>query len=219
MESPSEIELHDKIIQVCQRLYNRNMLAAGDGNVSYRVSDEHIIMTPSGRAKAFLKREEMTAVDLAGEVLSGKPSNEMLMHLEIYRQCPKAKAVVHAHPPHAVAWSVARPDLAELPATALAEVILTTGGIPIVPYARPGTSAMGEVLRPYLPDHRLMVLSRHGGLSWGEDLDEAVNGMERLEHSAQMLAIAQGLGGLTSLPEDEVRQLKELRKQIGERLL
>lgn len=161
----------------------------------------------------------MTAVDLAGEVLSGKPSNEMLMHLEIYRQCPKAKAVVHAHPPHAVAWSVARPDLAELPATALAEVILTTGGIPIVPYARPGTSAMGEVLRPYLPDHRLMVLSRHGGLSWGEDLDEAVNGMERLEHSAQMLAIAQGLGGLTSLPEDEVRQLKELRKQIGERLL
>ena len=219
MASVSELELHDKILQVCQRLYNRNMLAAADGNVSYRVSDDHIILTPSGVAKAFLKRDQLTSVNLAGEVLSGKPSNEMSMHLEVYRQCPKAKAVVHAHPPYAVAWSVAHPELTELPEAALAEVILTAGGIPIAPYARPGSKAMGEVLRPFLPHHRLMVLSRHGGLSWGEDLDEAVNGMERLEHTAQIMALASNLGGLTSLPDDEVQALKELRKEIGERTL
>lgn len=159
-------DLSAEIVEACRRLHARNMLASADGNVSVRVSDEEILITPT-----------------------------------------------------AIAWSVARPELAELPSKCLSEVILACGRIPIVPYARPGTQLMGENLAPFLPECRVMILSRHGALSWGESLDEAYNGMERVKHSAQILRDAVALGGLTELPAQEVEALRELRHQLGYRTL
>lgn len=214
-----ELNVRQQMILGSRRLYDRGMLASADGNLSYRLSDERIVITPSGVAKAFIKVEDICVIDLKGRVLEGKPSGEMSMHLEVYRKVKKARAVVHAHPPYAVAWSISHPQLSELPGNCLSEIILAVGCIPIVPYARPTTMGMGEVLGSFLPHHRLMILSRHGGLSWGEDLDEAVNGMERLEHSAQILALAKQMGGLSFLPAEEVEALREMRRGIGERTL
>jgi L-fuculose-phosphate aldolase len=141
------------------------------------------------------------------------------MHLAVYKKCPKAKAVVHAHPPTAIAFTVARPEMKELPAEALSELILAAGKVPVAPYARPGTAAMGEVLEPFLPASRVILLARHGALSWGEDLEEAYNGMERLEHISQILKSAEELGGITSLPREEVEVLRAMRAKMGERSL
>lgn len=195
------------------------MLAAADGNVSFRVSDHEIYITPTGINKAFMKISDMAVIDINGRILKGKPSSERLMHLEVFRRCPAAKSVVHAHPPHAIAWSVAKPEMKELPGESLSEVILAVGTIPIIPYARPSTANMGENLREFLPHNRVMILSRHGALSWGEDLNEAYNGLERLEHSAYILYLAQTLGGLTTLPTHEVVALREMRKKLGEKTL
>lgn len=214
-----EINLREQICQAGQRLYQKNFLASCDGNISFRINDERILITPTGVSKGHLKAEEIAVVTLSGEVLEGNPSGEMKMHLQVYRSSDKAKAVVHAHPPHAIAWSVAEPDLKELPSHCLSEVILAAGAIPFVPYARPGTEDMAEKLKPYLPKHRALILSRHGALTWGESLDEAVNGMERVDHSAQILFLARQLGSLTFLPEEEVKHLKSVREKIGERLL
>ena len=207
------------IAAVCKRLNQKNYLAAADGNVSFRISDREILITPSGVNKTDLDPSQMARITIDDEILSGTPSSERKMHLEVYRRCPKAKAVVHAHPPTAIAWSIARPDLRELPSDCMSEVILAVGRIPIVPYARPGTSQMGEVLAPYLPGSRVMILARHGAISWGENLDEAYNGMERLEHSALILKTAHDLGGLTSLAPEEISVLREMRKKLGERTL
>ncbi|MBX3022854.1 MAG: class II aldolase/adducin family protein [Bdellovibrionales bacterium] len=215
----TENEIRNQIVDVCRRLYARNMLAAADGNVSFRLSDERILFTPSGRQKAFITPEDIAITALNGEVLTGKPSGERLMHLEIYRRCPQARAVVHAHPPHAVAWSLARPQLKELPNDHLSEVILGAGRIPFVPYARPGSEAMGGELAPYLPECRALILSRHGAVCWGTSLEEALNGMERLEHSAQILWLAEQLGGSHALPREEVNALRKMREQMGEGLL
>ncbi len=208
-----------QIVTICERLHSRNMLAAADGNVSYRVTDDEILITPSGIAKAFMDPEQMAVINIKGETISGNPSSEKLMHLEIFKNCPRAKAVVHAHPPTAIAWTVAKPQLTKLPSDCLSEVILATGDIPFVPYARPGTEDMGKVLLPFLPQHQAMILRNHGALTWGVDLDEAYRGMERIEHSAQILATAEKLGGLVSLPKTEVEYLYELRKKIGNVLL
>ncbi len=211
--------MRQALVAGAQRLYGRNMLAAADGNLSLRLSEDRILITASGVAKAFIQPEQMALLSLDGEVLEGNPSGERAMHLEIYRRCPQARAVVHAHPPTAIAWSVAHPELKELPAEALSEVILAAGSIPMVPYARPSTAAMGENLRPFLPQSRLMILSRHGALSWGEDLDEALNGMERLEHVAQILWLARGLGPLSFLPAEEIEALRQMRAKMGDRTL
>ena len=212
-------KIKKKILKICKRLHARNMLAAADGNVSVRLKYDQILITPSGVAKAFMDSDEIAIINLQGDVISGNPSGERLMHLEVYRRCPQAQAVIHAHPPHAIAFSIARPELKELPAESMSELILATGKIPIVSYARPGTASMGEVLANHLPEHRVMILARHGALSWGEDLDEAHRGMERVEHSAQILYLAEQLGGITFLPQEEVAYLRKMRQKIGDKSL
>jgi len=207
-----------EIVLICERLHERNMLAAADGNISYRVSDDEILITPSGIAKAFMQPDSMALINLKGDVLQGNPSSERLMHLEIFKMTD-AKAVVHAHPPTAIAWSIARPDLKKLPSECLSEVILATGDIPFVPYARPGTQQMAAALKAFLPKHKALILRNHGALAWGADLDEAYRGMERIEHSAQILMYAQQLGGLHALPPEEIKFLYELREKIGNVLL
>lgn len=209
----------DHILEICKRLHNRNMLAAADGNISVRLKNNQIMITPSGVAKAFMGADAMAIMDLDGNSVQGQPSSEKLMHLEVFKNCPKAVCVVHAHPVTATAWSIAKPDLQQLPAEALSEVILATGGIPIVPYARPGTLDMGSVLKEYLPHHRALILRRHGALAWGESIEEAYRGMERIEHSAQVLMAAHMMGGVTHLPPEEIKYLHEMRKKIGEVLL
>lgn len=212
-------KVSSQIIRAAELLHQKNMLAGADGNISVRLSDHEILITPSGVAKAFLETRDLAVIQLDGSILKGNPSSERLMHLQVYQSCPEAKAVVHAHPPTAIAWSIARPDWRELPADCLSEVILACGQIPFVPYARPGTAQMAERIQSYLPENRAMILSRHGALTWGESLEEALRGMERIEHTSQILASAQKLGGWTSLPSDEVEFLRETRQKIGNRLL
>lgn len=215
----SRNEIAEAIVDTCRALNARNFLAAADGNVSVRLSDEEILITPAGLNKSRVSPQDMAVITLANEVRSGSPSTERLMHLEVYRRCPKAKAVVHAHPPVAIAWTIARPELSELPAECMSELILAVGRVPVVPYARPGTAEMGTNLHPFLPGCRALVLARHGALSWGESLEEAYNGMERIEHSAVILKTAHDLGGLTTLPPAEVEELRKLRAKLGERIL
>jgi L-fuculose-phosphate aldolase len=222
-----------QMLRAAQRLYNRNMLAGADGNISYRLSEKEILITPSRVAKAFmcphllgqgglsgqdgLECQEFPIVSVDGQILKGSPSSEYRMHLAVYQNCPKAVTVVHAHPVHAVAWSVACPNLTELPKNILAELIVNVGAIPIVPFTLPGTQSLGDILKPYLPQNRVMILARHGALSWGEDLDEAMNGMERIEHTAEVLFKAKMLGNLGAFEDGIVSQLEEIRKKLGER--
>lgn len=207
------------ICEWCRRLHERNLLAAGDGNISLRLDDGRIAITPSGVNKAWIKVGDLAYVNERGDVLSGRPSSERMAHVAVYQSCRQAKAVIHAHPPTLIAWTLAKPELTELPGDAMPESILAAGRIPVVPYARPGTMAMGEVLRPFLPDHRLLILARHGALAWGESLEEAYNGIERLEHLAQILKIAHDLGGFTVLPKEEVIALRGIREKMGPKLL
>jgi L-fuculose-phosphate aldolase len=207
------------VCDACRRLHGRNLLAAADGNISLRLDDGRIAITPAGMNKYQLRPEDMAFVSLDGTVLSGTPSSERSMHLAVYRRCPQARVVVHAHPPTAIAWTLAHPELTELPSDALPEVILAAGRIPLVPYARPGTDAMGTELQPFLPAHRLLLLARHGALAWGESLEEAVNGIERVEHAALILKTAFELGGAKPLEEEERRALHALRAKNGPKLL
>lgn len=212
-------ELIDELIQVAKLLHSKNFLAANDGNLSYRIDQKRILITPSGVPKWKLSPDDYALVSESGEILHGKPSSELAMHLKVYQECPKARCVVHAHPPVSIAWSIAKPHLKFLPDECISELILATGRIPIAPYARPGTSQMAEALSAFLPEYRVMILARHGALSWGESVEEAYNGIERLEHAALILKEAESLGGLSTLPVHEIEFLREKRKEIGERTL
>jgi L-fuculose-phosphate aldolase len=205
-----------EMIAAAKRLYQHQILAATDGNLSARETGETILITPSGKQKAFLTPGDFVLFNSQNKTKKGKASSEVSMHLKVYELCPKANFVIHAHPPSAIAWSIAFPKLKFMPNDILPELILAAGNIPFIPYARPGTEQMAFNIAPYLPHHRAMVLSRHGALSWGESIDEAINGIERIEHTAQILLKAKTLRGLTTLPQDEIDYLQQKRKKIGE---
>lgn len=208
-----------QMIAFCKIMNARGWLAAADGNVSFRVSDKQILITPTGKNKAFITAKDIAVITLDNKIVTGAPSGERLMHLEVYKSTPLATAVVHAHPPSPIAWSIARPELKELPSESMSEAILSVGSIPIVPYARPGTLDMGTKLHPYLPKSRALILARHGAICWGETLEEAYNGIERLEAISVILAKAAALGELSKLPPAEIQYLRELRAKLGDRIL
>lgn len=203
--------------EACRHLHRQGLLAAGDGNLSLRLADGRIALTPAGVNKSRLCPEQWALLSPEGDLLRGEPSSERAMHLAVYRRCPQARAVLHAHPPTAIAWTLAFPDLAELPAEALPELILAAGRIPVAPYRRPGTEALAEALVPFLPGHRLLLMARHGALAWGETLEEALDGIERLEHVSRILLQARLLGGAVPLPAAELGALQAMRAQRGPR--
>jgi L-fuculose-phosphate aldolase len=215
----SEQMVAKEICAVAKVLHRFGWLAAADGNISVRTETNRVLITPSGVSKARMSPEQMAAIDMSGNEIMGRASTEREMHLAIYKTCTKARAVVHAHPPHAIAWTISHPQMRELPYRSMSELIIAAGRIPIADYARPGTVQMAQVLEPFLPEFRLIILGRHGALAWGETLEEALSGMERLEHSAHILKLALDMGQLSELPAEEVEYLQSLRKKLGEKVL
>lgn len=209
-----------KIVEICKRLYSKDLLAGADGNISVLLGKNRILITPSGKHKAFINPSEMVVINFDGKLLKGKkpPSSEFRLHVAIYKNAPLAKCVIHAHPPHATAWTIANPHANEFPVNIMPEVILALGRVPIALYATPGTEDMAKSILPFLPRARAMLLSKHGGLSWGEDLDEAYNGIERMEHVAKTVFIAKMFGMLSSLTEDEILRLDKKRELIGPKI-
>lgn len=218
MKNPEKL-IRSEIIKTAILLHDKNMLAACDGNISYRYDDNTILITPSGKPKFLLDEKEIAVIDIDGKVIEGRPSSEMLMHLEVYRMRADARAVIHAHPPTAVAYSIAYPDAEEIPGSSFSELILAVGTLPIVPFQMPGSLEMGTALQPYIKSSRVMVLARHGAISFGGDLVEAYNGMERLEHSCEMLLKAKAFGAVTELDEQTIERLYAMRKKIGDKTL
>ena len=215
----SERLIRSEIIKIATMLHHRNMLAACDGNISYRCDDGTILITPSGKPKFLLEEKDIAVIDINGKVIKGEPSSEMLMHLEVYRMRADVKAVIHAHPPTAVAYSIAHPEAEEIPGKSFSELILAVGKIPIVSFQMPGSLEMGTALHPYIKSSKVMVLARHGAISFGDDLVEAYIGMERLEHSCDILLKAKSFGAVTELDDQTINQLYAMRKKIGDKTL
>ena len=197
--------MNSQIPLICKKLYEKNLIAGSDGNISEKTENQ-IFITPSGVNKSEIKEEDLCMMDPHGDTLKGRPSTEKYMHLAIYKHQTKAQAVVHAHPPSAIALSLARPNWKNLP-LALPEIVIALGEVPFVPYIRPGTKELGEVLRPFVQQSQALILSHHGAVVWGESLGEACLIMEQLEHSCKILCLSEAMGKTSLLSETEVEKL------------
>jgi len=201
----SEADIKDQIVEAGRRLYANKFIAAADGNVSARLG-EHLYFTPTGMCKGFLKPEDIVKTDLTGRKTEGirNPSSEALMHLEVYRLRSDVRAVVHAHPPNATGYAVA--GLA-LDKALLPEVILTMGCIPLAEYSTPTTDEVVRAIRDLIPRHDALLLSNHGAVTYGKDIETAYFRMETLEHFARISIVAKILGRERVLSEDDLKRL------------
>lgn len=207
-----ENELKNLIVEIGKRIWIRGYVAANDGNITVKLNENEILTTPTGVSKGFMTPDMIIKVDNSGQVISGnshyKPSSEVKMHLEVYKERPDIHSVVHAHPPYCTSFAVAGIPLNKC---VLPEAIIVIGAVPIAKYGLPSTMEIPDSIRPHILTSDAILLENHGALTLGTDLTNAYHKMETLEHTANIVWKAMQLGNLNVLPEYERDRLLALR--------
>jgi L-fuculose-phosphate aldolase len=217
-ELPSERAARAAMVEVGRRLYARGLVNGGEGNLSCRLGPRRLLCTPTGVNKGFLTEDMLVVTDYGGEPQSLRaPSSELLLHLACYEERSDCLAVVHAHPPHAVALTLSGDDLVPC----MPEAITALGDVPTARYATPGTAKVADAARPHLREAECVLLERHGALAMGmghRALFDACDKMEMLEGVARVQLLASLKRPVTPLSEMERRILGEQRRVAREKL-
>ncbi|WP_038056204.1 class II aldolase/adducin family protein [Thermodesulfobacterium hydrogeniphilum] len=165
MEKKKELSFYTKY------LAEKGLITGSEGNLSVR-DKEGFWITPSGKIKEILEPKDLCFINWQGEFLKGKPSSEWGMHYKIYLKNPQAKAIVHAHPAYVLALDLCGFDFREFD---LPEAKIFLKEIKVVPFFLPGSEELWEKASESALISKVIVLSQHGALTWGRNLEEAVN--------------------------------------------
>jgi L-fuculose-phosphate aldolase len=213
--SPEAEEIKKEIVEVGRKLWARAYVDGNGGNISYRIGENRVICTPTLFSKADLTPDDLCLVDLDGNQIVGcRPrTSEILMHLEIYKAEPKARGVVHCHPPHATAYAIT----GRVPPTCvIPEQEVFVGRVALVPYQTPGTQEFADAIVPYVKDHNSILLQNHGIVCWADTVTHAEWYAEVLDTYCQTLMYAQQLGApLTHIPDEKTADLMAIKKRLG----
>jgi len=195
----------EQLVDVCRRLYNRHLTVSAGGNMSMRLTNGHILITPSGVNKGSVTPNMLVEIDINGNKISGgKPSIEHRFHLGLYRANPKNMAVIHCHPLYCLALAISERNIRSCMTP---EGVLLLGRVPTIRYETPGSDELVEAVMEH-SDSPVMLMSKHGAISQGKTLDEAFNRMEELEFQAHLQLLAPDA---PDLPDDEITRLTEMR--------
>lgn len=191
-----------ELVSFCKMLYDRNITVSAGGNMSVRISEKEILITPSGRNKGLLTPEDLVKMDIDGNVISGgKPSIEHKFHLELYKANPETNAVIHCHPLNCVALAVKGDPIRSC---LTPEGVLLLGKVPMVRYETPGSKELVDAVMDY-PHAKAMLMERHGALTQGKNLEEAYDRMEELEFQARLQLL---VGRAKDLPAKEIEKIR-----------
>ena len=209
--------LKANMIDACQRLERRALVANHDGNISVRISESEFVATPTAKSKGSLCAEDLIIVNFAGEVLSGtgKIFSEWSWHAAIYLERADVTSVCHAHPPYGTASALTGDavDFSSIP-----ESIVTLGA-PIQTLdwnfsAKASTESLRPIVRGALETSYAFFVPGNGAFTVGDDAEMASLRMEVLEHISKIHAIARQQGTVKRLPSDYVNDLHARRPPL-----
>ena len=218
-ESPLELfnsaeanALRAEIIRTGRKLWDRQYVDGNGGNISVRLGAEFVLCTPTMLSKADLEVADICLSDLNGKILAGDRTltSELLLHLEIYKANPKARAVVHCHPPYATAFAI----VGKIPPNGfIPEYEVFIGPAAVAPYETPGTQAFAETVLPFVHEHITILLKNHGLVCWADTVTHAEWLCEIMDTYCRTYLIAKQIGEpLGVIPDDKIDDIL-LRKQ------
>ncbi len=216
----TERDLRQAILETGRLCYASGLMTSNSGNISARLGDDRIVITPAGLSKGRLEIDDLLVIDLDGKIVKAdhkrkrRASSETPLHLEAYRQRPDVRAVIHAHPTHAIALTVA--DI-PFPTDILPEVLEALGPVPTTRFALPSSDDNALAIRDLIKNHSAVLIRNHGAITVGDDLDEALNHLERVESVAKAVVLAHAIGKVNHLPAAMLEPLNELRQKMSQR--
>src|SRR5881398_2547096 len=208
----TELQHRRDIVSFGRALHERGYVAAMDGNLSVRLGENRILATPTAMCKGVMRPSDLVIVDMQGGRLGGKRdvSSEIAMHLLIYRLRPDIRGIVHAHPPTATGFAAAGLALNQ---PLVCEVVIGLGSIPLAKYGTPGTPELTDALEPLVPQYDAILMSNHGVVAYGSDLNHAYMKMETVEHFAQIALVTHLLGHQKPLGSEDLGKLMAARSK------
>ncbi len=211
---PSDRQHRLAIVQYGRMLHENGFVAATDGNLSVRLDEDRLLVTPTCICKGRMRASDMVIVDMQGKRLAGKRivSSEIAMHLLIYRLRPDVHGIVHAHPPTATGFAASGYGLSR---PLVCEVVVGLGSIPLARYGTPGTPELTDALEPLIPQHDAILMANHGVVTFGSSLESAYMKMEIVEHFAKISLVTHLLGNAQPLGEKEVEKLVAVRDRYN----
>ncbi|HED37225.1 MAG TPA: class II aldolase/adducin family protein [Ignavibacteria bacterium] len=200
-----------ELVEICHRVYEKGFVSAYDGNISVATSNNTFLITRSAVRKGDVTENDILEINAAGEIINGrgKISTEYKIHLFAYSRRPEVNAVVHCHPVYATAFASTGKGLI---GNYFPEVILMLGKVPLCKYATPSTDELPLSMKPFIDYAWAFLFQNHGAVTLGKTLKDAYNKMEKLEHTAQILFIAQMFGGAKELSFDKIKELINISK-------
>lgn len=195
----------DQLVKIINRIYTGGMTTLSGGNLSILDADGQLWITPAGIDKGNLRPEDIVCIDEDG-TREGRhrPSSEFPFHRAIYQRRPDLQAIVHAHPPGLIAYSIAKkvPETRVVP-----QAYYVCGPIGFSPYAMTGSEELGEnIASTFAEGFNVAILENHGVACGGETLLEAFQRMETLEFTARMLISAHQIGDFRTLSDHQLEK-------------
>jgi len=193
-------EVRAAVLAAAKAMYARGLVEGTAGNVSGRVDDGTVVLTPSSLSYEAMQLDDLVQLTLEGEVVAGhrSPTSEKPVHLAVLAAHPEVAAVVHCHAKHASMFAVAR---VPIPAAIDEFVIYVGGDVPVCEYHASGSKSLGPEVASKLGDRSAALMANHGLVAVGKSIDDALHTALVVEHNAQIMWGALQLGGVVPLPE------------------
>jgi L-fuculose-phosphate aldolase len=207
--------LRDEIIRAGRKLWERQYVDGNGGNISCRIGRDYVLCTPTMISKRDMEPADICLSDLEGNIVAGNRlrTSELLLHLEIYRGNPRARAIVHCHPPYATAFSLTG---TVPPVGLISEYEIFIGPAALARYETTGTQAFAETVLPFVQDHNTILLANHGVVCWSDTVTHAEWLVEILESYCKTCVIAQQIGKpLHQIPDQKIQEILALKSRLG----
>ena len=184
-------KLRDRIVRVARSIFDRGLTGGSTGNISARLDDGSMIVTPTNASLGALDPARLSLLDPNGRHLSGDaPTKEVMLHAAMYKMRKDDRAVVHLHSTHSVAVSIIDGlDPMDVLPPLTAYYVMRVGQLPLVPYFPPGDIALAEAVAGLAGRYHAMLLANHGPVVSGSSLDEAQYAVEELEETARLFML------------------------------
>ena len=206
-----------EVCKTAKAMYNSGLVAGTWGNISARIDDEYMAITPSGMDYDGLSDEQMVIVNMNTLEYEGnlKPSIEAIVHAGIYKARPDVNGIMHTHSTNALTVATARK---EIPSICEDQVQILGGSVRCAEYAMPGTREMADACIKALEGRHGATIANHGAITCDVSLAKAFTGSMVLEKTAQVFIDCQALGGPVELPSEDVETFNDFfRNKYGQR--